>query len=71
VFSSLVNIYVRLGDRRFSFIDSVRLRHEACCARVAASRAFAEPAEDKPAGPLPEPEETPNGYAWPETERDL
>ncbi|WP_072387082.1 hypothetical protein [Hyphomicrobium sp. CS1BSMeth3] len=66
VLGTLVSIYVRLGDRRFTFIDSARLRHDECCGRVAASRAFLDdPAEDKAAEPLPEPQETPAGYAWP------
>lgn len=68
LFGTVVSIYLRLGERRFSFNDSVRLAHDDCCARVFASRAFAEPAEDKPVAPLPEPIESPYGRMWPEVD---
>jgi len=62
---TIVSIYVRLGDRRFTFDDSARLRHEECCARVRDSRAFADKADDCSAKPTPEPEEGPSGHGWP------
>ena len=68
IMGSILSIFVRLGDRRFTFNDSARLRHEECCARVRNSLAFAHIAEDKPAIPLPEPEEGPYGREWPDAE---
>lgn len=66
---TIVSVYVRIGDRRFTFNDTARLRHDECCARVCGSLAFALVAEDKPVEPLPEPQETPYGREWPDADR--
>lgn len=33
-------IYVRLGERHFTFNDDIRMRHEECCKKVFLSKAF-------------------------------
>ena len=43
---SITSIYVRLGDRHFSFADDIRTPHARCCERVEQSKAFLAP-EDR------------------------
>ena len=42
----ITGIYVRLGDRYFSFDDDITLPHEECCNRVRESESFKPPARD-------------------------
>lgn len=63
---NITSIYVRLEDRYFSFNDDIRTPHTACVERVGNSPAFLHTSEKiDPETVLPEPEETPHGYAWP------
>jgi hypothetical protein len=39
----ITSIYVRLGDRQFSFADDIRTPHALCCEIVARSRAYLAP----------------------------
>jgi hypothetical protein len=41
---SITGIYVRVGDRYFTFKDSITLPHAECCERVRQSKIFHEPA---------------------------
>lgn len=41
-------IYVRINDRHFRFDDDATLPHEACCRRVALSRAYVRCPEESP-----------------------
>ncbi len=67
---AITAIYVRLGTRYFTFNDDIRKPHEACCARVLASHAYADPAQEREApAAASEPEETPGGKEWPSRER--
>lgn len=40
VTGNITAIYVRLGDRYFTFQDDIRTKHEECCGRVRASEAY-------------------------------
>lgn len=67
---AVTSIYVRLGSRFFTFSDTIRMKHEDCCAKVFHSQAYREPAHAHTEDVTPsEPEETPFGKEWPSTER--
>jgi hypothetical protein len=47
----ITTIYVRVGDRHFSFADDIRTPHERCCERVAQSKAYLQPEQEPECGP--------------------